>query len=118
MTLYDIEALLEEQGTRKAFEVPQHFLCASLEDMFHNMWSRHQASSCTSCIDHSATLQTGLATSTTRQESLTTSDPILSCRGFGTVRYKNREEAMQAAEMMNNAEIGGRVVSVRIDRFA
>lgn len=39
-------------------------------------------------------------------------------RGFGTVRYKNREEAAQAAEMMNNAEIGGRVVSVRIDRFA
>ena len=39
-------------------------------------------------------------------------------RGFGTVRYKNREEALQAAEMMNNTEIGGRVVSVRIDRFA
>ena len=41
-----------------------------------------------------------------------------SCSGFGTVRYKNREEALQAAEMMNNTEIGGRVVSVRIDRFA
>jgi RNA recognition motif-containing protein len=39
-------------------------------------------------------------------------------RGFGTVRYKNQEEARRAAEMMNNTEIGGRVVSVRIDRFA
>ena len=40
------------------------------------------------------------------------------CRGFGTVRYSTREEALRAAEMMNNSEIGGRVVSVRIDRFA
>lgn len=39
-------------------------------------------------------------------------------RGFGTVRYGTREEAEQAVEMMNNTEIGGRVVSVRIDRFA
>ena len=39
-------------------------------------------------------------------------------RGFGTVRYSTREEANAAADMMNNIEIGGRVVSVRIDRFA
>lgn len=40
------------------------------------------------------------------------------CRGFGIVRFPNKEAAEEAVEKMNNATIGGRVVSVRIDRFA
>lgn len=39
-------------------------------------------------------------------------------RGFGIVRFAEAEQAELAAEKMNNASIGGRVVSVRIDRFA
>jgi RNA recognition motif-containing protein len=39
-------------------------------------------------------------------------------RGFGIVRFSRREEAEAAAEKMNNSNIGGRIVSVRIDRFA
>jgi hypothetical protein len=42
----------------------------------------------------------------------------LACRGFGVVRFATPEQAEEAAEKMNNATIGGRVVSVRIDRFA
>ena len=40
------------------------------------------------------------------------------CRGFGTVRYSSSEDAQGAAQIMNGAEIGGRTVTVRIDRFA
>lgn len=39
-------------------------------------------------------------------------------RGFGVVRFATPEQAEEAAEKMNNSTIGGRVVSVRIDRFA
>jgi hypothetical protein len=39
-------------------------------------------------------------------------------RGFGIVRFPDRESAVMAAEKMNNGTIGGRVVSVRLDRFA
>lgn len=39
-------------------------------------------------------------------------------RGFGIVRFPNPESAELAAEKMNNSTIGGRVVSVRLDRFA
>lgn len=39
-------------------------------------------------------------------------------RGFGIVRFPVKEEADRAVERMNNASIGGRVVSVRVDRFA
>ncbi|KAL4513770.1 hypothetical protein Ndes2437A_g08120 [Nannochloris sp. 'desiccata'] len=39
-------------------------------------------------------------------------------RGFGIVRFPDRESAEMAAEKMNNGTIGGRVVSVRLDRFA
>lgn len=39
-------------------------------------------------------------------------------RGFGIVRFLDRETAEAAVEKMNNSTIGGRVVSVRIDRFA
>eukprot|EP00192_Tetraselmis_astigmatica_P020173 CAMPEP_0117688292 /NCGR_PEP_ID=MMETSP0804-20121206/23729_1 /TAXON_ID=1074897 /ORGANISM="Tetraselmis astigmatica, Strain CCMP880" /LENGTH=209 /DNA_ID=CAMNT_0005500689 /DNA_START=492 /DNA_END=1121 /DNA_ORIENTATION=+ len=39
-------------------------------------------------------------------------------RGFGTVRFTTTEAAEAATEKMNNAEIDGRPVTVRIDRFA
>jgi RNA recognition motif-containing protein len=39
-------------------------------------------------------------------------------RGFGVVRFADRESAMRAVEKMNDATISGRVVSVRVDRFA
>lgn len=39
-------------------------------------------------------------------------------RGFGIVRFPNKESAEAAVEKMNNSTIGGRVVSVRLDRFA
>ncbi len=39
-------------------------------------------------------------------------------RGFGTVRYASKEDAEAAVEAMNNAQIGGRTVTVRIDRYA
>ena len=38
--------------------------------------------------------------------------------GFGIVRFPTKEAAEKAVNDMNNASIGGRVVSVRIDRFA
>ena len=40
------------------------------------------------------------------------------CRGFGTVRFTTSEEADAACEKLNNTEIDGRAVTVRIDRFA
>lgn len=39
-------------------------------------------------------------------------------RGFGTVRFSTAEAAKQAVEAMGGADIGGRAVTVRIDRFA
>lgn len=39
-------------------------------------------------------------------------------RGFGIVRFSSSDMAERAVEEMNNQVIGGRVVSVRIDRFA
>lgn len=39
-------------------------------------------------------------------------------RGFGVVRFGSAELAQQAVEKMNNKEVGGRVVTVRIDRYA
>lgn len=39
-------------------------------------------------------------------------------RGFGIVRFPDRESAELAVERMNNKAIGGRIVSVRVDRFA
>ncbi|KAL3130917.1 hypothetical protein ABBQ38_000244 [Trebouxia sp. C0009 RCD-2024] len=39
-------------------------------------------------------------------------------RGFGTVRFSTKEEADAAADKLNNTQIGGRTVTVRIDRFA
>lgn len=39
-------------------------------------------------------------------------------RGFGTVRFLTKEDAEAAAEKLNNTQIGGRTVTVRIDRFA
>ena len=39
-------------------------------------------------------------------------------RGFGIVRFPNKDSAEMAVESMNNSTIGGRVVSVRLDRFA
>jgi RNA recognition motif-containing protein len=39
------------------------------------------------------------------------------CRGFGTVRFETPEEAQAAVEAMNNTEIDGRVITVRIDRY-
>ncbi|EFN56003.1 hypothetical protein CHLNCDRAFT_145396 [Chlorella variabilis] len=39
-------------------------------------------------------------------------------RGFGIVRFPTKEMAETAVNTMNNTTIGGRVVSVRIDRFA
>lgn len=40
------------------------------------------------------------------------------CRGFGIVRFPTKQAAELAVNTMNNTTIGGRVVSVRIDRFA
>lgn len=39
-------------------------------------------------------------------------------RGFGIVRFPDHNSAELAVEKMNNKTIGGRVVSVRVDRFA
>ncbi|CAK0738127.1 hypothetical protein CVIRNUC_000998 [Coccomyxa viridis] len=39
-------------------------------------------------------------------------------RGFGTVRYSTPDDAQAATQIMNGAEIGGRTITVRIDRFA
>ena len=40
------------------------------------------------------------------------------CRGFGTVRYSTPDDAQAATQIMNGAEVGGRTITVRIDRFA
>ena len=39
-------------------------------------------------------------------------------RGFGVVRFADRESAQKAVETMNEQTISGRVVSVRLDKFA
>ena len=43
---------------------------------------------------------------------------LLPYRGFGTVRYATKEAAESSALKMNNQKIGGRTITVRIDRFA
>jgi len=43
---------------------------------------------------------------------------VLRRRGFGTVSFPTAQDAGAAVEKMNNADIGGRAVTVRIDRFA
>ena len=43
---------------------------------------------------------------------------VCMCRGFGTVRYSTPDDAQAATQIMNGAEIGGRTITVRIDRFA
>jgi hypothetical protein len=44
--------------------------------------------------------------------------PVAASRGFGIVRFPSKDMADTAVNTMNNSTIGGRVVSVRIDRFA
>lgn len=39
-------------------------------------------------------------------------------RGFGTVRFYSKEDAQSACDKMNNSQIDGRTISVRLDRFA
>lgn len=39
-------------------------------------------------------------------------------RGFGTVRFATQEDAAQACAKLNNMQMDGRTISVRIDRFA
>lgn len=39
-------------------------------------------------------------------------------RGFGTIRFETVEQANEAIEVFHNSEMDGRVVTVRLDRFA
>jgi RNA recognition motif-containing protein len=39
-------------------------------------------------------------------------------RGFGTVRFFDRRDAEAACSKLNNTEIEGRTITVRLDRFA
>ena len=39
-------------------------------------------------------------------------------RGFGTVRYDSTDEAEAAISQLHNTEMDGRVIAVRLDRFA
>ncbi|PNW81973.1 hypothetical protein CHLRE_06g268600v5 [Chlamydomonas reinhardtii] len=39
-------------------------------------------------------------------------------RGFGTVRFTTKEDAATACDKLNNSQIDGRTISVRLDRFA
>jgi hypothetical protein len=39
-------------------------------------------------------------------------------RGFGTVRFLSQNDALAACAKLNNTQIEGRTISVRIDRFA
>jgi RNA recognition motif-containing protein len=43
---------------------------------------------------------------------------INTCRGFGTVRFATQEDALAACAKLNNTQLEGRTISVRIDRFA
>lgn len=40
------------------------------------------------------------------------------CRGFGTVRFGSKEDAESATAKVNNTEMDGRTITVRLDRFA
>ncbi len=40
------------------------------------------------------------------------------CRGFGTVRFSTMEDANAACEKLNNTDLEGRTITVRLDRFA
>jgi RNA recognition motif-containing protein len=49
--------------------------------------------------------------------------PCSSChstrgRGFGTVRFASKEDAEAACNKLNNTELEGRTITVRLDRFA
>ncbi|KAK9804700.1 hypothetical protein WJX72_000684 [[Myrmecia] bisecta] len=39
-------------------------------------------------------------------------------RGFGTVKYATKEDALAAVDAMHNAVICDRTITVRIDKFA
>lgn len=39
-------------------------------------------------------------------------------RGFGTVRFSSKEDAKAAIDALNGIEIGGRKITVRLDRYA
>jgi len=39
-------------------------------------------------------------------------------RGFGTVRFVDRGDAGRACDALNNTELEGRTITVRLDRFA
>jgi hypothetical protein len=39
-------------------------------------------------------------------------------RGFGTVRFFSKEDADTACEKLNNTDFEGRMITVRLDRFA
>jgi RNA recognition motif-containing protein len=39
-------------------------------------------------------------------------------RGYGVVRFAGMDEAMAAVAEMNGATVSGRVLSVRLDKFA
>jgi len=39
-------------------------------------------------------------------------------RGFGTVRFTNKEDAEAACTTLNNTDLEGRTITVRLDRFA
>lgn len=43
---------------------------------------------------------------------------ILPRRGFGVVRFGSKEDAEAACAKLNNTQVEGRTISVRIDRFA
>ena len=43
---------------------------------------------------------------------------IVLCRGFGIVKFASQAHAAAAVEHFHDSQIGGRPVSVRIDRFA
>ena len=43
---------------------------------------------------------------------------LLRCRGFGVVSFPTQADADAAVERTNGMEVGGRTVTVRIDRFA
>lgn len=43
---------------------------------------------------------------------------VVGYRGFGTVRFTTKEDAATACDKLNNSQIDGRTISVRLDRFA
>jgi len=39
-------------------------------------------------------------------------------KGFGTVRFNTKEDAEDACAKLNNTEVDGRTITVRLDRYA